>query len=213
MRESFRVALSCVLLLGALLFLRFRSSGEAVPIRKSLAAFPTAIGAWQGRELTLLETQVLEALRVKDYLMRRYVDADGRSLWLYIGYWETQRKGAQIHSPKNCLPGGGWEPLEAGYMTIPLPPPFAPITVNRYLIQKDQDQQLVFYWYHSQGKAMAGEVAARIEMVKSAIVRNRTDSAIIRLSSPVYESVPETSARLVQYIQTMYPVLGRFLPD
>jgi EpsI family protein len=213
MRQVFRVALSAMLLLGALLFLQLRSTGEAVPVRHSLDTFPVKVGNWQGREATIFEVEILNILKVKDYLMRRYVDPTGRSLWLYIGYWDTQRKGAQIHSPKNCLPGGGWEPLEASQITILLPPPYAPITVNRYLLQKDRNQQLVFYWYHSQGEAIAGEVAARIAMVKSAIVRNRTDGALVRVSSPVYGSVQETSERLVTFVQTMYPILGQFLPD
>lgn len=213
MRQSFRVALSCALLLGTLIFLLVRSTGEAVPIREPLASFPTALGAWEGREATFFEVEILNILKVKDYLMRRYVESGGGSLWLYIGYWDTQRKGAQMHSPKNCLPGSGWEPLEASRVTVPLPPPYAPITLNRYLIQKDQEQQLVFYWYHSQGQVIAGEVGARIEMVKNAIIRNRTDGALIRVSSPVSESVPETSDRLITFIQAMYPILGEHLPE
>ncbi len=213
MRQPIRLLVSCSLLLGALLFLSFRSTGEAVPIRTPLDSFPETLGAWQGREATIFEVEILNILKANDYLMRRYVDPAGRSLWLYIGYWETQRKGAQPHSPRNCLPGSGWEPLEATRLTIPLPPPYAPLTVNRYLVQKDRAQQIVFYWYDAQGRPMAGEVAARIEMVKSAIFRNRTDGALIRVSSPVYGSVAETSNLLVKYVQAMYPVLSQHLPD
>jgi len=83
--------------------------------------------------------------------MRGYVDAAGRGLNLYIAYWDTQRKGAVIHSPKNCLPGAGWEAVESSLLTIPLPPPHPSIIVNRYLIQKDREQQVVLYWYHSHG--------------------------------------------------------------
>jgi EpsI family protein len=85
--------------------------------------------------------------------------------------------------------------------------------VNRFLIQKDQHQQLVLYWYHSHGKAVAGEIPARLELVKSAVLRNRTDGALIRVSSPVLGSVPATSELLVQYVQAMYPFLSQFLPD
>lgn len=213
MRPFTRVALSVALLSGAFLFLQMRSTGEAVPIRRSLDEFPLAIGTWQGREATIFEMEILNVLKVKDYLMRRFADPNGRSLWLYIGYWDTQRKGAQPHSPRNCLPGGGWEPLEASMVTIPLPAPHPSIIVNQYLIQKDQSQQLVFYWYHEQGKVVAGEVAARIEMVRSAILRNRTDGALVRVSSPVYGGVQATSEMLTQYVQSMYPILNQFLPD
>jgi EpsI family protein len=213
MKTWSRVAISAGLLATALLVLQLRSTGEAVPLRKSLDAFPSLVGEWRGREATILEVDVLNVLKVKDYLMRRYVDAAGRSLWLYIGYWDTQRKGAQPHSPRNCLPGSGWEPLEATMLTIALPSPHAAITVNRFVIQKEQAQQVVLYWYHSQGQAVAGEVAARVAMVRNAIVRNRTDGSLVRVSSPVYGSVQETSEHLVKYVQAMYPVLAEYLPD
>lgn len=213
MKPSFRFVLSVALLSMALLFQQLHSTGEAVPIRRVLDEFPLSIGAWQGREATIFEIEILNVLKVKDYLMRRFVDPAGRSLWLYIGYWDTQRKGASPHSPRNCLPGGGWEPLEAKKLVIPIAGSHATVTVNQYLIQKDQTQQLVLYWYLAQGKPVAGEIEARIEMVRNAILRNRTDGALIRVSSPVYGSVEATSEMLTQYIQSMYPILSQFLPD
>jgi EpsI family protein len=193
--------------------MQLRSSGEAVPIRRPLDEFPEQIGRWQGREGTIFDVETLNVLKVKDYLVRRYADPLGRNLWLYIGYWDTQRKGAQMHSPRNCLPGAGWEPLEASTVEIRLPAPYGTIRVNRYLIQKDQEQQMVLYWYQAQGHPVTGEVAARVELVKSAIVRNRTDGALIRLSSPVYGNAQETSDLLSDYVRAMYPVLNAYLPD
>lgn len=213
MSPPVRVAVSVALLIGTLFVLQMRSSGEAVPIRKPLDSFPTAMGGWQGAQGVIFDVETLNVLKPKDYVMRRYQDAEGRNLWLFIAYWDSQRKGAQPHSPKNCLPGAGWEPLESSQVTISLPLPLAPIIVNRYLIQKDREQMLVFYWYQSQGKAIAGEMAARIEMVRNSIVRHRSDGALVRVLSPIYGSLEATSALLVGYIQTMYPVLGEYLPD
>jgi EpsI family protein len=208
-----RLVLSAALLLGAFLVLQLRGTGEAVPVRQPLSEFPSSLDSWEGRPATTLDVEVLNILKVKDYLMRRYTDPSGKSLWLYIGYWDSQRKGAQPHSPRNCLPGGGWEPLEAKRIAIPLPDGQAPITINRYVIQKDQYQQVVLYWYQSQGRAVAGEVAARVDMVRNALTRNRTDGALVRVSMPVYGSIADTSDALVRYVQAMYPVLGRYLPD
>lgn len=213
MNTPVRVLVSLGLLVGALLVFQLRSTGEAVPVRESFDRFPMVIGGWRGTQATVLEVEILNVLKVSDYVMRRYTDQAGRSLWLYVGYWATQRKGAQVHSPKNCLPGGGWEPLEASRLTIRLPGPPTAITVNRYLIQKDRAMQVVLYWYQQQGQAIAGEVPARIEMVRSAVRHNRTDGALVRVSMPVSGSVEETPAQLVQYVQTLYPVLGRYLPS
>ena len=213
MTLSLRVVVAACLLLGALLVLQFRSTGEAVPIRKSFDTFPSTIATWQERQSNNLDVETVNLLKVNDYVMRRYTDRDGRTLWLYIGYWATQRKGAQIHSPRNCLPGGGWEPIEASRLVVALPAPYAAVEVNRYLIQKDRDQQVVLYWYQSQGKAVAGELDAKIQMVRTAITRNRTDGALVRVSAPVIGNVAETTDSLVRYVQAMYPVLAQYLPE
>lgn len=214
MKQSTRALVSGAVLLATLLAVQLRPPGEAVPMRKRLAGFPDSIDGWRGRQDSPLQTEVVSFLKIDDYLMRRYVDGAGRGLWLYVGYWSSQRRGAaQVHSPRNCLPASGWEPLEASRLTIEVPGSRQPLTVNRYLIQKDREIQVVMYWYHAQGTPIAGEIPAKIEMVRSAILRNRTDGALVRVSSPVSGGVADTTARLVRYVQALYPLLGEYLPD
>jgi EpsI family protein len=212
-RQPVRLLVSLTLLLSAFLFLQFRSVGEGVQLRKSFDTFPVTLGKWNGRDDTVFEPELVRILKMSDYLMRRYVDGTGHSIWLYTAYWQSQRRGSDIHSPKNCLPAGGWEPVEASRVTIAVAGAGGPITVNRYLIQKDRQMQVVMYWFQAQGTVVAGELDAKIEMVRSAVLRNRTDGAVVRVSSPVYGTVQETTAELVQYIQLLYPVLGEFLPE
>jgi EpsI family protein len=213
MTSTVRIALSATLLLGALVLVHFRSTGEAVPIRKSFQEFPQTIGVFKGQQTTTFDEEIINILKVNDYVARRYVDDRQRSLWLYIGYWQTQRKGAQIHSPKNCLPGSGWEPVEAKVIDVPVGPARPPIQVNRYLLQKEREKLLVLYWYQSQGRAVAGEIEARAQLVKNALLRNRTDGALVRVSAAVEGSVAETEAQLVAYVQAMYPIVADYLPD
>ncbi|HKW94506.1 MAG TPA: EpsI family protein [Methylomirabilota bacterium] len=214
MSQPARVLVSVVLLLGALVAVQFRGASEAVQVRKPFNTFPATLGTWKGQEDTILEPDVLNMLKMSDYLMRRYVDVDGRSVWLYIGYWQSQRKGGgDIHSPKNCLPAGGWEPVEAARLSVAVPGLPTPISVNRYLIQKDNQMQVTLYWFQTQGKVISGELAAKIELVRNALLRNRTDGALVRLSSPVQGSVEQTTARLIVYVQALYPVLHEYLPD
>ena len=206
-----RVVLCLVMLVAALLFVQFRSRGEAVPPRKPLPTLELTGGAWQARESSMFTDDIQNVLKASDYVMRRFSDASGRSVWLFIGYWETQRKGAQPHSPQNCLPGSGWEPLEVSRISIPLAG--TTLTVNQMLIQKDDQRQLLFYWYRAQGASVASELDAKLLMMKNAIVRNRTDGAMIRVSSPVYGSVTATSAHLTAFLQALQPVLSEYLPD
>jgi EpsI family protein len=208
-----RAVAALVILACALAVLQGHSAGESVPIRKPLDAFPATLGEWHGREGVVFDTRTLEKLKVTDYLMRDYADPRGRLLNLYIGYWDNQRRGAGIHSPKHCLPGAGWEPVDASLMTIALDPPHGAVTVNRYLIQKEQSQAVVLYWYQAHGEVTAGEVRARIALVKSALTRHRTDGALVRVISPVSGSVRDTTERMAGYVRALYPVLLAYLPD
>jgi EpsI family protein len=199
--------------MGAFFALHFRSIGEGVQLRKSFESFPEVLGTWRGQGDTFFDTDTRKILGMSDYLLRRYEDQTGRSTWLYVAYWQSQRRGNDIHSPKNCLPGGGWEPVETSRLSIPVVGSATPLTVNRYLIQKDRQMQVVIYWFQAQGSVVAGELDAKIEMMRNAILRNRTDGALVRISSPVHGTVLETTEALVQYIQVAYPVLRAYLPD
>lgn len=211
MNQPFRIALSVALILGTMVFLNMRSHGDAVPLKQSFATFPLEIGEWRGQEGTILDADVLDVLRLNDYIVRRYQDEQGRSLWLYIGYWETQRKGAQIHSPKNCLPGGGWAPLEADRADIPLQGG-KDIEVNRYVLQKDNAQQMALYWFDAQGQPVASEIDAKLELLKGAVLRNRTDGALVRITSPVYGNADQTFEWQAEFVRELYPVLAEYLP-
>lgn len=213
MNQWGRVMLSCGLLVATLAFLQLRSYGEAVPIHKPLAQLPQVIGKWRGQEAATLEADVLSILKLNDYVMRRFQHENGQSLWLYVGYWDTQRKGAQIHSPKHCLPGGGWEPLEASVVTIPLEGVPQGILVNRYVLQKERYQQVVTYWYQSQGRIVAKEIDAKLQLIKNAITSNRTDGALVRVTSPVTTTVEQAFALQVDYVRALYPRLKEFLPQ
>lgn len=213
MNTRLSASLSCGLLLVTLLFLQLRSYGEAVPIHKPLRQFPESVGSWEKQADTTLEADVLSILKLNDYLMRHYRDTAGNNVWLYVGFWDTQRKGAQIHSPKHCLPGGGWEPLEASLMPIAVEGEPHSIVVNRYVLQKDQYRQVVTYWYQSRGQVVAREIDAKLQLIKNAIMHNRTDGALIRLTSPVTTTVEEASSRQVEYLRALWPSLKEFLPQ
>jgi EpsI family protein len=206
--------LASIGLLGAtLLYLQFFIAAERVLPRTPLASFPVMVEGWRSAESEILDDDVLDILKPSDYLVRRYMDSSGKTVSLYIGYWESQRKGAQMHSPKNCLPGGGWEPIEATRMRIPVLGGERSIEVNRYLLQKGEETMIVLYWFQSQGRATSSELHAKIDLVRNAMLYHRSDGAIVRVSSPVYRDRRATDDSLVKFAQAVYSRLGDFLPN
>jgi EpsI family protein len=128
-----------------------------------------------------------------------------------VGFYGSQKTGDTIHSPKNCLPGSGWDPVRAGQATIAVAGG-RQIVVNEYVIQRDQDKQLVFYWYQGRGRVIASEYAAKFWMVTDAISKNRTDGALVRVITPIANNEAAAQARLVSFTQNLFPQLDEIIP-
>jgi EpsI family protein len=208
---SIRLWITTGLLLGGSVLLHTLHHGEMIVPHQPLAELPYALGPWAGEE-SPLQQPVLQALSVSDYANRIYVQPATAPVQLYIGYYASQKTGDTIHSPKNCLPGSGWDPIKSEYSTISLEGG-RQIVVNEYVIQKDLNKQMVFYWYHSRGRVIASEYSAKFWMVADALTRNRTDGALVRLVTPMNNGEADARARLTHFTQVLFPHLDGILPN
>jgi len=187
------------------------SHGEPVALRQPLGRLSKAMDGWLGQD-NPLEARIVSALGVSDYVNRVYMSDGGQPIHLYVGYYQSQRTGETIHSPKNCLPGAGWEPVRAGRLTIPMAAAPA-IVVNEYLVEKGPVQYLVLYWYQAHGRVIASEYSGKAWLVFDAITRNRTDASLVRVLTSTRNGEDQARARAVQFVQALYPRLNTFIPD
>jgi EpsI family protein len=102
---------------------------------------------------------------------------------VYVGYYETQSQGRSIHSPKNCLPGAGWDPLSSG--TVTLSSASGPHRVNRYVLANGNATALVYYWYQGRGRVQASEYAVKWDLLRDKAVRGRSEEALVRIVVPI----------------------------
>jgi EpsI family protein len=216
---SIRALVVAAAMLGTALFLSKASRAEVVPPRAALATMPMRLGDWNGRRDPDLTADVLAVAGVDDYLTRTYFRPDGAIANLYIGYYYSQRQGDTIHSPLNCLPGSGWQPIEQGRRTIPVrTAPNAidtvPIEVNRVVIGRGLERQLVIYWYQSHRRVVASEYMGKVYTVLDAVRYNRTDAALVRVVAPLRDdlAVAAVEPATESFIQTLFPSLGQYLP-
>jgi EpsI family protein len=201
-----------VCLLATAGFLTRAAKAEPTPIREPLQQCPLLLADYRGQTLPPFDKRVLAELGVDEYLNRVYESASGAPVALYIGYYGSQREGDTVHSPKNCLPGSGWEPVTSQYLNIPVANGAPPIEVNRYVIAKGLDRQLVLYWYQSHGRVIASEYWAKIFLTLDAIRLNRTDGALVRVVTPISGSEVAAEREAMQFVQTLFPLLGQYLP-
>jgi len=193
------------------------SHGEVVVARKPLAQFPLVIGdQWKGTEKSMDEKD-LDVLKLSDYILRYYVpkreisasgkeSTDNLPVWLYVGFYQSQRTGATYHSPQSCLPGAGWQFTESKVIPVSVAGGTT-MAVNQVLIQKGLEEQVVFYWYQDRGRVIASEYWAKAYLVWDAMTRNRTDGALVRIMVPVYKSREQAIATGIQFLQAASPLL------
>ena len=208
---SVRLWITTGILAGATLLLHTVSHGETVVARQSLRELPNSLGGWNSQEQPL-EERIVQAVGVTDYTNRIFYNQTSPPVQLYVGYYASQRTGDTIHSPKNCLPGAGWDPVHSGYTTISLRGG-RQIIVNEYVIQQGLNKELVFYWYQGRGRIIASEYAGKFWMVADAISRNRTDGALVRLVTPMNDAEAKAHARLEVFTRLVFPHLDELIPN
>ncbi len=206
-----RVALVCAILLLSAVGLHSYSHGDRVVLHRSLSSFPMTVGDWQGQEVKLDEKS-MGILKADELLLRLYSNPSQTPMWLYIAYYGSQRQGETIHSPKNCLPGSGWEPVQSGRIAIQDGSGHT-VFINRYVVEKGLDRQLVLYWYQMHGRVVASEYWGKFYLVLDALKRNRTDGAVVRVSLPIDGDQAQTEQVARDFLRQVTPMLNQYIPE
>ncbi len=186
---------------------------HSLPLRRSLdSTIPSVISGHVARDLALTSGELALAAPTA-YLNRVYEPngADGSGQFsLYIVYYDHQTRGKTIHSPKNCLPGSGWEPLAAQLTTVTTES--GPAIVNRYLLQGRQKRALVLYWYQGRGRIEANEYRVKLDLLRDAAFRRRSDEALVRIVVPVIDDEDAAFALATEVARAVMPALDQALP-
>ncbi len=213
LRSKYAYTLTLVLIIQAFVYYAVAYRTEHVPYMAPLSHFPRQIGMWTMTADVPIEKEVLDVLKADDTLERIYADQSGSSLSLFIGFFKTQRYGQNPHSPKNCLPGNGYEALRDTRVSIQVPVWERPITTNQYVVQRGEQKSVVLYWYQSHNRVIASEYRARMWLVADAIRYHRSDTSMIRVVVPVRDNDVDAATRTgVEFIQAMFPDLLKQLP-
>ena len=188
----------------------------ASPARETFASMPLAIGDWKGSSQAV-EQQYLDVLKMKDWFSARYNNAPrAKSIDLWVAYYDNQRKGASAHSPRSCLPGGGWRIDELKSQSISNVPGInGDLTVNRMNISYGEQRMLVYYWFKQRERQITNEYVVKWYLFWDAFTRNRTDGALIRYSMEVPKGteIAASDERIQSFIRSSYPEIAPRVPD
>ncbi|MGH9345593.1 MAG: exosortase C-terminal domain/associated protein EpsI [Terriglobia bacterium] len=212
-RSWFRGLWPVLILFAGALFLRSRSHAEVLPPHKDLDAFPAQIGQWAGTRVTI-PADSLAVLGPGHFLERLYQDPGKTSIDLFIAYFPSQSTGDTIHSPKHCLPGAGWTPIESKIIRVPWGDGRV-LTANYYVLELGLSKEVVIYWFQSHGRSVANEYWVKFYLVEDALRMNRTDGALVRVITPVGDSETLSSGkqRALNFTKMILPKLSSYIPN
>ena len=210
MKKQFWITVFVLMI--AIVYLRFYTTIEAVPLPADIDNFPRQIGSFTMTGSSEFSEDVLRELRVSTYINRNYRDGHGHQLSLYLGYYEEQREGAMIHSPKHCMPGSGWNPVESSVVPVSVSGSNESYKVNRILFQKGMDKIIMHYWYQGRNRVVANEYFDRFFLILDSIFRHRSEGSLVRVMGS-WDPSGDKEKKQEQFVASLFPVLRQHLPQ
>ena len=179
-------------LIGGCLLNATSGMQRTMPLRVPLTTIPTVLLGSVGRDLAV-NAEEIRVAGVTNWLYRTYQQDGLPEFSLYVGYYPDQQEGKSIHSPKNCLPGAGWDALDATRLELPTTGG-SPIRVNRFVVANKEQRAIVYYWYQGRGRTESNEYRVKLDLMVDAGTRRRTEEALVRIVLPLSPTVPESAA-------------------
>lgn len=196
----------------------FSSQTELMPQRAAFAEFPQQLAGWHGRR-SAIEQVYLDVLMLDDYIMADYVEesaaAAPTAVNFYVAWYNSQRAGQSVHSPRSCIPGGGWtiqsiEQVEVADAQIGS----QTLRVNRAIIENGANKQVVYYWFQQRGRVITNEYLVKWYLFWDSLTRQRSDGALVRLMAAVPEgkSLDQVEREVQAFARTLAPKLEAYVP-
>ena len=210
-------SITCLLILVAmgLFSYQVQEREELTPSRQTFLDFPMDISGWRGTPMAM-EKQYVDTLRFDDYLLADFQGpTTAGPVNFYIAYYQSQKKGQSAHSPKTCLPGGGWEMNSLTETSVTENGTGKVFPANRVVIQKGDFRQIVLYWFKQRDRLITDEYLVKAFLFWDSMTRRRSDGALIRLTAPLLTGEDETAVdrRLQQFASLIQPIMSAYVPD
>lgn len=179
------------------------------PLPRPLAEFPVRVGAWRAVHQEQFSQELLAVLRPSDYLSRRYLGPDGKTVNLYIGYHDGAQGSGPIHSPKNCLPGSGW--FEIASRPVEFDLDGERVRLTQAIYRQGERQELFVYWFMVRGRVLSTEVGLKLAEIANSVRHGQRGASFVRLNLGTQDDPAEAASIAESFIKQAYPAIHFFL--
>lgn len=184
------------------------------PARASFDVFPTRIGDWVGQREPL-DAMYLNTLMLDDYVQSNFRSPDGHVINFYSAYYSRQDLDRHVHSPRECIPGGGWEIQQLATRPFPGTAAGSTFLANRAIIGQGNDRAIVYYWFQARERRVTNDYKMKWYLWWDALTRRRTDGALVRFVAPLTANDTEAAvdARVMAFAAKLNPLLPHYIPE
>jgi len=159
---------------------------------RELGRLPSKVDAWISTDIPM-DAAVESMLQADFNLQRAYVHPLGDVIWLYVGYYGSERGGRPEHLPRTCYRAHGWSVVSQRELEID---PKLGLRANEYVVEREGQFRLVHFWYRSNREtgilSMAG---LSLDHFLGRILGQRADGALVRISTPLQSRDELVAAR------------------
>ena len=173
-----------VILAGGLAMLGLTHDQERPTPVKPIASILDTVAGYTYDTISV-DSNSARVAGMDEYVNRVYLRDSTAAFSLYVGYYTYQTQGKSIHSPRNCLPGAGWEPVESATMPIASAQGTGARTMNKYILANQGNYAAVYYWYQGRGRIESNEYTVKLNLMRDAALYGRTEEALVRLVIPL----------------------------
>jgi exosortase D (VPLPA-CTERM-specific) len=195
-------------------FLHTNEQKSVIPERDRFSTLMLEFAEWPSVQDRPLDVATERVLNADDYIVLDLVTPEQEQINLYVAYLEAQREGSSWHSPRQCLPGGGWQ-FQVQEIVPEGPENILGHPFNRIVMKQGDAQYLVYYWYDQRGKKFADEIWMKINLIWDVATTQRSDGAMIRVMTRVdpEETVADADARIGRFYDELAPKLPAYIPE
>nr|ALS91066.1 protein of unknown function (DUF3485) [uncultured bacterium] len=204
-----------LLVLQGIVFYAVALRAESTPSPAPLGSLPGTLSGWQLYKDVKIDQETLDVLKADDTLNRIYINPEHTaSAFLFVAFFKTQRNGQAPHSPKNCLPANGYEPIESGHIQVAVPGRAQPVEINRYLTVRGEEKSVTLYWYQTHDRVIAGEFTARLWLIADSIRYHRSDTSLVKVVVPVRNNdAAGATQTAIEFVKAVFAPLASQLPS
>ena len=195
---SWKLALPATVMALGIILIQAATHQTPIQLNAPLNTMPLTLAGYIGDERPVTEEEQKVA-GMTDYVFRVFSRDSTAAFSVYVGYYESQVTGRTIHSPKNCLPGAGWQQVESGQKSLTVNG--SNVTVNRYILANGPSQAVVYYWYQGRGRVAWSEYRVKWDLLRDAAKHGRTEEALVRIMVPLSVASGGSAEELTERIR------------